>query len=160
MYKDAIETAAESKKQDIAEGLLEFFVSNSLKECFSAALYTCYDVIRPDVALELAWKNKILDHAFPYFIQVVREYTSKVDGLHKEHDKKKKTEEKHDQQSSFTANSIPEVEGFINALPQIAYYPGGVDPNAYYGGAYGGNPGMNMGGMNMGSGMDFGGFRS
>jgi len=94
MYKDAIETAAESKKQEIAEGLLEFFVANSLKECFSAALYTCYDVIKPDVALELAWKNKILDFAFPYFIQIVREYTSKVDILYKEQDKKKKKQKK------------------------------------------------------------------
>jgi len=161
MYKDAIETAAESKKQEIAEGLLEFFVANSLKECFSAALYTCYDVIKPDVALELAWKNKILDFAFPYFIQIVREYTSKVDILYKEQDKKKKTEEKHDQQSSFTSSSvIPEVDGFINVLPQIAYYPVGNDPNAYYNGGM--NMNMNMSGMGMNPipGMDnFGGFR-
>lgn len=78
LYKDAIETAAESKKQDVAEGLLEFFVNNGLKECFAAALYTCYDVIRPDVALELAWRHKLIDFAFPYLIQVVREYTTKV----------------------------------------------------------------------------------
>jgi len=129
MYKDAIETAAESKKQDIAEGLLEFFVANSLKECFAACLYTCYDTVRPDVAIELAWKNKILDFSFPYIIQVVREYVGKVDSLYKEFDKKKKSEEKKDEQSSFVA---PE-ESFMHTLPQIAYYPTGQDPNQFYG---------------------------
>jgi len=90
LYKDAIQTAADSRKQDVAEGLLEFFVQEKRKECFAAALYACYDVIRPDVAMELAWKNNIMDFAFPFLIQVVREYVGKVDVLYKEYEKKKK----------------------------------------------------------------------
>jgi clathrin heavy chain len=78
LYSDAINTAAESKKAEVVEALLEFFVKANLKECFAAALYTCYDIVKPDVALEMSWKAKILDFAFPYLIQVVREYTSKV----------------------------------------------------------------------------------
>lgn len=30
----------------------------------------CYDLLRPDVILELAWKNGIMDFAMPYMIQV------------------------------------------------------------------------------------------
>lgn len=30
----------------------------------------CYDLLRPDVILELAWKHKINDFAMPYLIQV------------------------------------------------------------------------------------------
>lgn len=30
----------------------------------------CYDLLRPDVILELAWKHKIMDFAMPYLIQV------------------------------------------------------------------------------------------
>jgi len=120
LYKDAIQTAAESKKQDVAEGLLEFFVQQDLKECFAACLYTCYDVIRPDVALELSWRNKILDFAFPYLIQVVREYVTKVDNLVKESEKKKKDEEKKAEQPGFVA---PQEEMFVSNIPQIAYYP-------------------------------------
>jgi clathrin heavy chain len=135
LYKDAIETAAESKKQDVAEGLLEFFVEKGLKECFAAALYTCYDNVRPDVALELAWKNKIVDMAFPFLIQVLREYTHKVDTLYKEHDKKKKDQEK----KSDTPDSFhPPEEMFLNQVPQIAYYP--TDATGAYAmppGAYG-----------------------
>lgn len=40
------------------------------KECFAACLYTCYDLLRPDVVLELAWRHQLMDFAFPYMIQV------------------------------------------------------------------------------------------
>lgn len=32
--------------------------------------FKCYDLLRPDVILELAWKHKIMDFAMPYLIQV------------------------------------------------------------------------------------------
>jgi len=85
-------------------------------------LYSCYDVVRPDVVLELAWRNKIIDFAFPYLIQVVREYTGKVDQLFKELDKKKKEEEKKQEQPhSFHHPGGEEL--YMNTIPQIAYYP-------------------------------------
>lgn len=40
------------------------------KECFASCLFICYDLIRPDVALELAWMNNMIDFAFPYLLQV------------------------------------------------------------------------------------------
>lgn len=30
----------------------------------------CYDLLRPDVILELSWRHKITDFAMPYMIQV------------------------------------------------------------------------------------------
>eukprot|EP01115_Flamella_aegyptia_P000209 TRINITY_DN1028_c0_g2_i1.p1 TRINITY_DN1028_c0_g2~~TRINITY_DN1028_c0_g2_i1.p1 ORF type:complete len:588 (+),score=192.25 TRINITY_DN1028_c0_g2_i1:157-1764(+) len=143
LYKDAIQTAAESKKQDVAESLLEFFVQQNIRECFSACLYTCYDVIRPDVALELAWRNKILDFAFPYLIQVVREYVGKVDQLHKEFEKKQKdAEKKADEPGTFAQPH----DSFISAVPQIAYYPSNPDPATMMG--YGMAPNMPVGMVN------------
>ena len=56
MYKDAIDTTAESADADVAEDLLRFFVSVHDKACFAACLFTCYDLIKPDVAIELAWQ--------------------------------------------------------------------------------------------------------
>lgn len=55
--QDAMETAAQSGDAEIAEELLKFFVEKQEKECFAAALFTCYDLIKPDVALEVscAW---------------------------------------------------------------------------------------------------------
>jgi len=132
------------EKQDVCEGLLEYFVEKSLKECFAACLYTCYDSVRPDIALELAWKNKILDFAFPFLIQVVREYTSKVDTLYKEFEKKKKEAEQKDKQpDGFTQPAMPEESLFMNQVPQIAYYPANtyVQPGVVQPGVYGVMPG-------------------
>ena len=57
MYKDAIDTTSESNDGDLCEELLRFFVSVKDKACFTATLYTCYDLVKPDVAMELAWRK-------------------------------------------------------------------------------------------------------
>eukprot|EP01119_Soliformovum_irregulare_P023468 TRINITY_DN818_c0_g1_i1.p1 TRINITY_DN818_c0_g1~~TRINITY_DN818_c0_g1_i1.p1 ORF type:complete len:1708 (+),score=626.33 TRINITY_DN818_c0_g1_i1:60-5183(+) len=145
LYKDAIETAAESKKNDVVEPLLEFFVKEGHKESFAAALYTCYDTIRPDVALELAWRYKIIDMAFPYLIQTVREYTSKVDSIVKEGERKKVSDEKKAEQSAFAGPVQSDMNIYTSGTPQIAYYPTGVDPSQM--GGYGGMGGGFQGGM-------------
>merc|ERR1712151_839626 len=67
-YRDAMETARDSGLPDLAESLLRFFVDEGMSECFAACLYTCYDLLRPDVALELAWRKGMLDFAMPYLI--------------------------------------------------------------------------------------------
>lgn len=53
VVQDAMETAAQSGEEEIAEELLRFFVDNGERECFAALLYTCYELIKPDVALEV-----------------------------------------------------------------------------------------------------------
>eukprot|EP00930_Biecheleria_cincta_P019685 TRINITY_DN1496_c0_g1_i1.p1 TRINITY_DN1496_c0_g1~~TRINITY_DN1496_c0_g1_i1.p1 ORF type:complete len:1703 (+),score=387.00 TRINITY_DN1496_c0_g1_i1:58-5166(+) len=94
VYKDAMETACESGNTELAESLLKFFVENGHKECFAACLYTCYDLITPDVALELAWRNGLTDYCMPYLIQVMREFTGRVNALDKKTTKKEEEEEK------------------------------------------------------------------
>ena len=49
-----METAAQSGDQEIVEELLRFYVEQKERECFAAMLFTCYDLIRPDVALEVS----------------------------------------------------------------------------------------------------------
>jgi len=144
LYKDAIQTAAESKRQDVAEGLLEYFVQQSLKEAFAATLYSCYDIIRPDVALELAWKNQIIDFAFPFLIQVFREYITKVDTLYKDYDKNKKEEEK---KANEVTNFSQPNEMYLGNTLAIGYHPQGMDQG------YGQQPGYGMpGGYDQGYG--------
>ena len=48
-----METAAQSEDKALAEELLHFFVDAGEKESFAACLFTCYDLIPPDVALEV-----------------------------------------------------------------------------------------------------------
>jgi clathrin heavy chain len=72
MYKDAIDTANESSDSAIIESLLRFFCDISEKECFCAALYTCYSHISPDLALELGWLNGYHNFVMPFLIQNLR----------------------------------------------------------------------------------------
>lgn len=67
-YRDCIETAQESCKNEVVEDLLKFFVANGEKEFFGVCLYTCYDLIKPDVVLELSWRANMMEFAFPFFI--------------------------------------------------------------------------------------------
>ena len=83
-------TAAQSKEAELAEDLLRFFVGEQNKECFAACLYTCYDLIKPDVAVELAWMNGMTEMVMPYMIQFMREYSGKVDTLIAERDEAKR----------------------------------------------------------------------
>ncbi|CAM1325764.1 CLTC (predicted) [Pycnogonum litorale] len=81
LFKDAMEYAAESKIAEIAEDLLSWFLDEKNHECFGACLFQCYDLLHPDVIMEIAWRHNIMDFAMPYMIQVMREYITKVDKL-------------------------------------------------------------------------------
>ncbi|KAF4346608.1 hypothetical protein G4B88_022023 [Cannabis sativa] len=84
LYKDAMETCSQSGDRELSEDLLVYFIEKGKKECFASCLFVCYDLLRPDVVLELAWLNNMIDFAFPYLLQFIREYTSKVDELVKD----------------------------------------------------------------------------
>lgn len=73
-----MEYAAESRQVEIAEELLTFFLENDLKDCFASSLFHMYDLLHPDVILELAWKHNILDNAMPFLIQTMRDSHMKV----------------------------------------------------------------------------------
>lgn len=78
MLKDAMETAADSKNAEIAEDLLRFFVNEKKNSAFTACLYKCYDLLRPDVVMEISWRNGLQDFAMPYLIQVARQTFDKL----------------------------------------------------------------------------------
>ena len=67
--------------QALAEALLSFFVSKGDKECFTATLYTCYSLIRPDVALEQAWRARLTDSVMPFMIQYLRHANQRISAL-------------------------------------------------------------------------------
>lgn len=92
LFKDAMEYAAESHQGELAEELLGWFLERGAHDCFAACLFQvgfamltnvsqqckilcslnfqCYDLLRPDIILELAWRHNIMDFAMPYLIQV------------------------------------------------------------------------------------------
>jgi len=82
LYKQAMEIAAESGSSEIATSLLEFFIVEvKSPTCFSACLYTCYDLVKPDEVLFMAWRYNFIDYIIPYLAQVLLEYTDKIDKL-------------------------------------------------------------------------------
>ncbi len=78
LFKDAITTAAASNSTEVAEDLLTYFVAIGNRECFAALLYVCFDLLRPDVVMDLSWQHGLNDFYMPYKIQSERSLTEKV----------------------------------------------------------------------------------
>ncbi|KAJ7546238.1 hypothetical protein O6H91_08G031500 [Diphasiastrum complanatum] len=131
LYKDAMETCSQSGDRDLAEELLGYFVEQGKKECFASCLFTCYDLIRADVALELAWMNNIVDFAFPYLLQFMREYTSKVDELIKDKHEaiiENKSKEKEEKDMVAQQNMYAQLLPLALPAPPMPGMGGGYDP--------------------------------
>ncbi|XP_063389165.1 clathrin heavy chain [Cydia fagiglandana] len=129
LYADAMEYAAESRQPDVAEELLDWFLQRDNYECFSACLYQCYDLLKPDVVIELAWRHNIMDFAMPFLIQTVRELTTKVEKL-EEADAKRSTESA---ENDTKPAMMMEPQLMLTAGPSMAYpgVPAQASPYAY-----------------------------
>ncbi|VDK49477.1 unnamed protein product [Anisakis simplex] len=139
LYKDAMEYAAESRQPEIAEELLSFFLDNKLYDCFAASLYQMYDLLHPDVILELAWKHKIMDFAMPYIIQVMRDYQTRIEKLERaEAERKEETREK--QQTNGGMMEPQLMLTFGGAAPMGNVPPQMPSVYAAPGGSYGNSP--------------------
>ncbi|KAJ6625007.1 clathrin heavy chain 1 [Mycena sp. CBHHK59/15] len=92
LYKDAMITASVSGMTEVAEELLSYFVDIGNKECFSALLYVCFDLLRSDVVEELSWQHGLNDFYMPYRVQVQRTLVTKLAQLEKEVKERSKKE--------------------------------------------------------------------
>ena len=92
-YRDAIETAQESKNTEIVEQLLFFFAEHGNKEFFTVMTYTCYELISADVVLEVSWRYGMTDNAMPFMIQLMRDLSTRVEQVQKKHEEREKKEE-------------------------------------------------------------------
>jgi len=124
MFQDAMETALASGNAELTERLLRFFVDTGRRECFAACLYTCYDLTRSDLALELAWRSGMMDFAMPFMIQRLRDHEDKIELLMKKSQKKEEAEEKEKSapndfvpdyfMPAAIGNGMPSLPGFGN----------------------------------------------
>jgi clathrin heavy chain len=156
MFKDAIDTVADSNLTELAEDLLRFFVDEDDKACFTATLYSCYDLISPDLAIELAWRKGYTDFAMPYLIQYLKHLHDKVGTIDK---RTAPPEEDKSAEEATSAAANPLIMGGLimgnetlmiqNGSPGYGPYgqqPGGIpDPYAQQQPQYG--YGMPQGGM-------------
>jgi len=153
MWKDCIDTANESADSEIIEKLLRFFCESSEKECFCAALYTCYAHISPDIALELGWIHGYHNSIMPFFIQTFKHTHDRLKAL--EAKTAPKSEDKAEDEIAATYGGL---NGFNNGMlmignggPTMMEQPnmgGGIDMSGFgvpNGVPSGGMPNMGMG---------------
>ncbi|KAF6255267.1 clathrin heavy chain [Scenedesmus sp. NREL 46B-D3] len=136
LYKDAMETVAVSGSPELAEELLRWFVEAAEPECFAACLYTCYELLRPDVVLEVAWMHKLMDYAMPYVIMAVKEFSGKVELLMSE---RKEAKEAVQAQADSMKQAQAQANSFQMLMPLALPAPA-ADPAAAAAG-YGMHPG-------------------
>ena len=161
--KDAMETVAESQDPALAEEMLRRIMEMQDKELFGAMLYTCYDLIKPDVALEVAWRCQLQEYVMPYFIQFVKDLSSRVENVQNQTEDIKKKEQKKQQEEMNRPLDMdmgfmfPGMNPGMNAggpaaiMPPPGTMPGGFQTGPPMGGMgqmpMGGMPGMGMGQM-------------
>merc|ERR1712151_882796 len=112
MWKDCIDTANESGDAEIIEDLLRFFCETSEKECFCAALYTCFSHISPDVALELGWVNGYHNFVMPFLIQTFRKTHLRLKSLEEKTSPKDDSNKTEDE----VASNYVGLNGFSNGV--------------------------------------------
>lgn len=157
MWKDCIDTANESADSEIIEGLLRFFCETSEKECFCAALYTCFTHVSPDVALELAWINGYHHFVMPFLIQNFRRTHLRLAELE---ERTAPPKEEMNAQDGIAA-TYGNLGGFGAGVLMLengpsmgmGMMPGGVDMSGFGVPNGMGQPGMGMPGMQYGMGM-------
>jgi clathrin heavy chain len=121
LFKDAMEYAAESRDSSISEDLMSWFLDNKNFDCFAAGTFVMYDMLRPDVVLELAWRHNIMDFAMPYLIQALREYVSKVDKLEVSDETRIKEAENENAQPLVLGEQLMLTAGpGVGMMPQMA----------------------------------------
>ena len=97
----------------LAEELLIFFVDIGQKECFAACLFTCYNLIKADMALELGWRHNIMDFTMPFLVQWVRQYADKVDGIIRERKAEKEQQKAEKEEQDVVEQSSAMRESFF-----------------------------------------------
>ncbi|MCJ1469690.1 hypothetical protein MMC07_008326 [Pseudocyphellaria aurata] len=102
LFKDAIETAATSKKNDVTEDLLRYFVDIGSRECYVGMLYACYDLIPLHVAMELSWRHGLQDFTMPFMINFMSQQASTIETLRKDNEERKAREAKDQKEEDNT----------------------------------------------------------
>lgn len=86
-------------------------------------LYACYDLIRPDVVLELSWRHGLSDFAMPYMINMLSQQTRELTLL-KADNEARKAKEREQEKDESSAPILGSSRLMITAAPGGASGPG------------------------------------
>jgi clathrin heavy chain len=76
----------------MTDSVCEKFVDIGNRECYVGMLYACYDLIRPDVILELSWRHGLNDFTMPYLINLLSNQTRELATLKADNEARKARE--------------------------------------------------------------------
>lgn len=65
-------------------------------------LYACNDLIRPDIVLELSWRNGLNDFTMPYMINMLAQQTKELATLKADNEARKSKEKEQDKTEDNT----------------------------------------------------------
>ncbi|KAF2876123.1 clathrin heavy chain [Massariosphaeria phaeospora] len=125
LFKDSIETAALSGKADVVEDLLRYFVDIGSRECYVGMLYACYDLIRPDVVLEVSWRHGLNDFTMPYMINYLARQAATIETLMKDNEERKVREasqQKKEDDTPILGSRLMLTQGPIASAPSPGPY--------------------------------------
>jgi clathrin heavy chain len=125
--------------------MLRFFAQEGEKEFFCVCTYTCYEFVRPEIVTELAWRFNLTEYAMPFWIQLTRDLTYRVELFQrKTEEREKKEAEKSEKEAT---QGLPPMMGdpmmgggMVSEFPMLMSGASGMD-------SMGGMGGMGMGGM-------------
>lgn len=55
-------------------------------------LYACYDLVRPDLILEMSWRHGLQDFTMPFLINLLCEQTRTISALQRDNEERKARE--------------------------------------------------------------------
>lgn len=116
LYKEAIESAAESKDQKIVEALLSKFAKDGKGQWFTICCYYCYEQLRPDVVMELAWVYDLKDFGMPFFIQLFSDISTNLENVKKKHEERERKEEEKEERQANKPIEIGGIGGIGNNM--------------------------------------------
>ncbi|KAI3390877.1 hypothetical protein diail_8455 [Diaporthe ilicicola] len=131
LWKDAIETSAMSGKTEVVEDLIRYFVDVGNRECYVGMLYACYDLLRPDLILELSWRNGLNDFTMPYMINMLAQQTKELALLKADNEARKskeKEQEKVEDNTPILGNRLMITAGPGANTGGPGYAPNGFAP--------------------------------
>lgn len=104
------------------------------RECYVGMLYACYDLIRPDVVLEISWRHGLHDFTMPYMINMLAQQTATIELLKKDNEERKareKSQQKEEDNTPIMGSRLMLTQGPANApSPGPFQQTNGITPQA------------------------------
>lgn len=96
-------------------------------------LYACYDIIRPDVILEISWRHGLNDFTMPYLINMMAQQTITIEQLKKDNEERKSREtttQKDEDNTPILGSRLMLTQGPASGPGPAPFQPNGITPQA------------------------------